>query len=263
MAWLRAWGKSMEVKDWIALGALIVSLGSAWAAIDARNEAQRLSERQFETETTLDILSSVYTHIAPEDDPTRAGQACLFIITLADAEMAMRSEPPFFVREFVENTSSQGFWNAKCRQRMEPIRAAAHDQPEQPSEIKIQDGGENLELPTDRPAEIGKWHALVASYDTTPRGCAYAKEDVKTFSRDLSSEQVGKPYVYIVRTRISNNYAVTVDAGDERERAVTLTQAVRNVARSDGTGRDSFVQGNRDWYIDPECSSFARVGDAT
>ena len=107
--------------------------------------------------------------------------------------------------------------------------------------------------------QIGQWHALIASYDTTPKGCAEARADVAHFAQALSGQGLEGRDLYIVRTTISNNYAVSVDAGDDRALANQISATIRRLHHPDGTGRDSFVQGNRGWVIDPECASFATL----
>jgi hypothetical protein len=60
----------------------------------------------------------------------------------------------------------------------------------------------------------------------------------------------------VVKTRLSDNYAVTIDAGDNRDLAQQISAAIRSVGskRGDKDGADSFVQENRSWSVAPECT---------
>jgi hypothetical protein len=252
----------MDAKDWIAIGALAVSVVSAWAAIDARDKAAELADREFVTDKTLEILASVYREILDaRTDAERAKWSCFFISSLGAAEAQARKEPPFFVRTFVEDVSKAGLWQPDCAARLE---AVVSDAVPAATEIPAIRGAETATAAApapraDAPVSIGAWHALIASYNVTAFGCGQAKDDVGNFARLLSGHGLDGSFVYVVRTQISNNYAVTVDAGSDRELASRISAAVRSVAPPDGTGRDSFVQGNRGWSIDPACERFARV----
>lgn len=248
----------METKDWVALGALCVSLVSAWAAIDARKRAAELAAREFATDKTLEILASVYSEILQaRDDEKRAQWSCFFIATLGSAEVQARQEPPYFVRTFVEDVAKAGLWDPDCASRLESLDEAVPAATGIDAE-SVADAGTGVEAP-EGPREIGQWHALIASYNVTDFGCSEAKEDVAHFSEALENRGLEGRHVYVVRTAISNNYAVTVDAGDDRSLAQEMSDEIRKAAPSDGTGRDSFVQGNRGWTIDPACAAFARI----
>jgi hypothetical protein len=249
----------METKDWIAIGAFGVSLVSAWAAIDARNRAAELASREFVTDKTLEILASVYSEILEaRTDAERAKWSCFFVSTLGNAEVQARKEPPYFVRTFVEDVAKAGLWNPDCASRLESLvsedspaatRNAAASMPQAETGMNAPEG----------PEEIGQWHALIASYNVTDFGCQQAEADVGRFADLLAGMGLEGRHVYVVRTSISNNYAVTVDAGDDRALADEISAKIRAAAPGDGTGRDSFVQGNRGWAIDPACAAFARI----
>jgi hypothetical protein len=101
----------------------------------------------------------------------------------------------------------------------------------------------------DRPSSIGKWHALIASYDVSQQGCQVARSNFEEFGELLSSQSLGDHFVYVARTLISNNYAVTFDAGDDRELARRASRIIRarSVDSADGNiGAGSFVKGTRD-----------------
>ena len=117
---------------------------------------------------------------------------------------------------------------------------------------------------TEGPARIGEWHALIASYDVSEFGCSQARKDVSEFADLLSSRDLDGMSVYVVRTSISDNYVTTVDAGDDRELARRVSAKVRSVSGSSEdelTGADSFVQGNRQWFIDRDCSRLAVISE--
>lgn len=247
----------MEGKDWVSVAAVGVSLLSAWAAISARNEAQALADREFATEKTLEILASVYSEILEaRTDTERAKWSCFFVVTLGNAEVQARQAPPYFVRAFVEDVARAGLWNPDCGSRLESLVSEATPAATQLSEMpEAAPGGDG----DDGPKEIGQWHALIASYNVTDFGCGQAQKEVTRFATALAGMGLAGRYVYVVRTSISNNYAVTVDAGQDRSVAEEISAKVRSVAPGNGTGRDSFVQGNRGWTIDPACTRFARI----
>jgi len=239
----------MQLKDIAAIAAVVVSLISAVAAIDARSRAQELANRQFATDKTLEILASVYSEIlATRNDAERAKWSCFFVATLGNAERDARQEPPFYVRTFVEDVARAGLWDPDCGARLEALVSEV-----EPAATSVSDA-------TEGPAEIGQWHALVASYNVTDFGCSQARDQVERFSTLLADRGLSGHYIYVVRTTISNNYTVTVDTGADRQKADEISAMIRSVAPGDGTGRDSFVQGNRGWVIDPNCSLSVLIG---
>jgi hypothetical protein len=231
----------------------------AWAAIDARNRTAELAAREFETDKTLEILASVYSEILKaRDDEERAQWSCFFVATLGNAEAQARQQPPYFVRTFVEDVARAGLWNPDCASRLEAL--VSKDQPAATGiDAESIAGADNGVDAPEGPQEIGQWHALIASYNVTGFGCSEAQADVAHFSKALAGKGIEGRFVYVVRTAISNNYAVTVDAGDNESLAQDISAKIRAAAPGDGTGRDSFVQGNRGWTIDPACVAFARI----
>ncbi len=244
----------LKLQDWISLGAFLVSGLSAYAAIQAKNTAQELSEREFRTERTLEILASVHTEMTKAgNDPERLARSCFFVATLGNAELHLRkNEPPHFVRNYVEDVSRAGLWPPTCDSKLESLIS---DSAPAATDVEASSGS------PDTPSKIGQWHALIASYNVTEKGCNEARNDVKYFAPRLSGQGFKGKLVYVVRTKISNNYAVTVDAGDDRSTASAISDVIRSVGPPDGTGRDSFVQGNRSWFIDQNCIEFARIAD--
>lgn len=272
----------MELKDLATIGALVVSGYSAWTATDARNRAAELESKQFAATQTMDILARVYGEVTQVDkNSPRAKWSCFFVQTLGEAEASTLPEP-HHVRTFVTNVTNAGLWNANCAVLLEGIVSplpvdATQVAPQMPDTefSSIDAAPAPFPTPAFNPdadstttatttatdivgvTQIGQWHALIASYDTTPKGCAEARADVAYFADALSGQGLDGRHLYIVRTKISNNYAVTVDAGDDRARADEISAAIRRQHHPDGTGRDSFVQGNREWTIDPGCADFA------
>lgn len=111
---------------------------------------------------------------------------------------------------------------------------------------------------------IGKYHAVLASYE--PQSCKLAQ-----ISAERLAIALNRP-VKIFRTSISNHYAVTVDAGDDKKEAqnivneaVTLgndaVEKIKNGGRITLAERENirfltgaFRQENKGWYIDEDCS---------
>lgn len=247
----------VEGKDWVSLSAVAVSVISAGTAIWASHEAQKFSKQAFRTERTLEILASAHEEMTQvRNDPRRLVRSCFFVRTLADAEDELReNKPPHFVRGYIEKVSKAGLWPPRCEQYFEDFISRATPAA---TEVAVVDEAQPEAL--DAPKQIGQWHALIASYNATPFGCKEAKTDVRDFSEHLAGKDYDGRFVYVVRTKISKNYAVTVDAGDNKSLAKEISGAIRDVDASDGTGTDSFVQGNRGWFIDPDCVAFARIG---
>jgi len=243
----------VETKNWIALGTLAVSLFAAWAAFDARETAHRLEQKQFESGATIQLLSTVFNEITNPKNPKASQTNCIFVTILALAEKDAKELPPHRVEEFVERVSAAGLWEANCQTRLESLDSA------EPIATKIDDNPASL---GNEPTEIGQWHALIASYSVSVQGCNEAKADVQEFAALLSGSNLAESFIYVARTKISNNYAVTVDAGDDFALAGTISKTIHSVADQSAdskTGSDSFVQGNRDWFIDPQCTLFARI----
>lgn len=266
---------ALEAKDFVALGALLVSAFSAYFAYDAKREAEAFAARKFEADKTIEILASAYGELTrAAGDSKKELAACFFIRTLAEAEGEVRREGPFFVRAFVDDVTRTGLLSPECGLALESAASGAGE-PE-PTETRVAaaeiaaaeaTGRVESGLGTGGPGggegtgvSLGRWHALVASYNATEFGCGEASEDVARVARDLAGRGLDGLAVYVARTSISNHYVATVDAGDDRERAAAASSAIRATAPRDGTGADSFVQGNRGWTIDPACLAWARIG---
>ena len=252
----------MDRKDWIALGTLLVSGLAAYAAWDARNAAQRLEERQFESGTTIDLLGAAFEEVVLQDDSCRAATSCIFVSILGQTEEEARGEPPFYVQDFVRQVDEAGLWSADCATRLEALSGIEPAAGPAVAAEAAEASSPNAQ--TEGPARIREWHALIASYDVSEFGCSQARKDVSEFADLLSGRDLDGMSVYMVRTSISDNYVTTVDAGDDRELARRVSAKVRSVSGSSEdelTNADSFVQGNRQWFIDRDCSRLAVISE--
>ena len=247
----------MHIKELLPIATFLLSIVTAYAAIDARNAAHSLKQKQFDTTTALQLLDKAYSEIKDrENDQTndKLHASATFLDFLGRVERIAKQDPPHIVQTFIETIDERGYLSANDKVFLEAVTLSNAPDP-QPSNIPV--------LPNTGvgPESIGKWHALIASYDVTSNGCTEARDDVDAFSRTLQGRGYDEKFVYIVRTKISNNYAVTVDAGSDRVLAGEMSRVIREVAREntrDSTGVDSFVQGNRNWAIDPKCT-YAKV----
>lgn len=101
---------------------MAVSVLSAVFALEARERAAELAEREFVTDKTLEILASVYSEVLQaRDDKERAKWSCFFISALGSAKAQARQEPPFFVQTFVKQVAEAGLWTPDCASRLEAL----------------------------------------------------------------------------------------------------------------------------------------------
>lgn len=182
---------------------------------------------------------------------------CIAVAAISEVEKQSNLGNGYLlVQTYFDQLVGRGIWPPECRILQESLSG----KPTGPSKAQV---SPNINDP-DPPFDIGEWHALIASYDVTPRGCDFARKDITYFAEALAGQGFDGQKIYVARTSISNNYAVTIDAGDSRSLANSISTTIREVAESGdgpaGSGRDSFVQGNRNWLIDPDCLEFARVG---
>ncbi len=104
---------------------------------------------------------------------------------------------------------------------------------------------------------LGQWQAVIASYSTDERGCGFAREDVDQFAELLSGSEVAGREILVARTQTSNHYAVSVDLNTDVAAARAASALIRKVSalsRDRRTGSDSYVQQNRDWFLDQDCA---------
>lgn len=237
----------MYFKNVISGFTLLVSGLAAYFAHQASIDSQEQNKSEFEIETSLVLLKDSYAEIQDDTDPQKAALACIFVQTLAKTEKEARSDAPFPVNDFITQVSDANLWNADCSQRLENLSVIA------PTVTSTTEGDG---------FEVGKWHALIASYNITPKGCAESKDDIKFFGEALTAPEFKGLPIYVVQTQISKNYAVSVDTGDDRELANKVSAAIRDIAstRSDPTGSDSFVQGNRGWVVAKDCTLPSKIG---
>jgi len=235
----------MDFKDFASIAAVVVSVVSLYFSNEARKEAAELSEQEFQTETALNLLQSAYAEMiengTTEEARDKRMAACFFVEALRVAESdAKDNEPPLIVEDFVTRAEAAGIWSKTC-----DLAQASRS---------TDDG---TTTPQTLTSELGRWHALIASYDATPSGCELAKSDVSEFARLLAGSGFDGLTLQVVKTSLSNHYAVSVDTGDDSAKARQVSQAIREASSKayDGrTGRDSFVQDNRGWAVDPTCS---------
>lgn len=234
------------MKETLSILTLIVSLFAAWSAYEAKNAAQSLNERKFESETTISLLSSTYSNLISSEDPRKEAIGCLFIETLRQAEKRDVGREPYLVDKFLTEMEENQLWNPDCQILAEALSS------ETPAPVEV--SAQSVPF-----SSIGKWHAVIASYQTTDRGCEHAKEDVAEFARLLRGRpELDGLYLYVARTKQSNNYAVTIDTGQDRAKAGQARRLIIEASANSSdrrTGADSFVQGNRSWFIDGECSA--------
>lgn len=263
----------MQAKDLAAVAAVAVSLGSAWFAHDARQQAEALAKQQFETEKTLEILRSIHTELRNAANKEQRRQSCVFAGALGRAELDIRDAPPFLVSGFLSQLRDSAAIGPDCAVQLEDLfaeyasrtgrlaaeAAAPRSSPQGyggddglEQAIIIGAEGESAPAAVEGRDEIGAWHAVIASYDATPRGCNFARRDVAGFAERLGAAGMERRHVAVYRTAISNHYVVTVDFGDDRAGAEAGSRAVRRAAPDDGTGADSYVQGNRGWTVDAD-----------
>ncbi|MEL6220686.1 MAG: hypothetical protein AAFR79_19900 [Pseudomonadota bacterium] len=259
--------------DWKTLATLVsvgVSVASAYWANEARNAAHDLSERKFGSETTLTLLDSVYRQITvpgnSEDNRYTREMACRFVNVLGIAEQDARPEGPHLVATFVRDVESAGLWSTNCSLMLSEALVAAEEPlivPLDPIPEASVEGTDPVTAVDPPPEEavvvlpvLGDWLAVIASYRATPGGCSLAEADVQEFGALLSGLGFENLRVEIARTLASNYYAVAVDAGADRELALSVSEAMRAVSGRSGdkkTGRDSFVHENQNWAVDPAC----------
>lgn len=251
----------MDLSKLVSAGALVVSIVSAWTAFQAKEQAAELQDRQFSSDKTLEILGHVYDEVSRQRvDAEGARWSCLFVATLSEAERNALSTAEglahrkVLVGPFIERATAMNLWNPDCASRIEGILS---DEPAAASSVPPAIEGQQDFAGL---SEIGEWHALIASYNISSFGCDQAKRDVEHFAQALAGRGFDGRKIYVVQTAISQNYAVTVDAGGDQALAQGISTAIRQTAPADGTGGDSFVQGNRGWTISPECTVAATIG---
>lgn len=258
----------MDWKTAVSLISAGVAAFSAYTAWQAKEKAHELAKDKFEVETTLGILNSVYKEMAGLDLQSDSREmldkralACAYVTTLELAEKGLRTDGPLLVGDFTQAFKDAGVWDRNCDLRA--LENAAIALPVT-SEEQVVVGDPQLPGSPTSPTvdDVGVWQALIASYQATQRGCDFATADVGEFAGLLGSEGLAGLTVRISRTRVSDHYAVSVDAGDDPVLAREASKAIRRVSgqSSDGrTGRDSFVQRSRDWYIDNDCPVSAEI----
>lgn len=242
----------MEVtfKDAAAVGSVIVSVAALFYSIEAKRETQELNELVFRAETVSQLLREVHLNTSAAIEAEDRTASCLYAGSLAKAEaLFVKDSENRLVGQLFLDQVNRGLLPQNCV--VETLESLPDEQVSASVEV-----AKLVEKDDSDGSEIGKYHALIASYPTSPAGCAYAKEDVAEFSNLLAGRGLAGSRVYVARTVKSNSYAVTVDSGDDRNLAFAVSEKIKDASSSAEakTGHDSFVQTNSDWYIDADCA---------
>ncbi len=260
----------------ISLAGLIISSFATYYANQAQSKVDQidmeLKQRQADFKLTYDVLGKVYEeiitlerqHDAESDTETKRSPSeiwkervtCNFVNLLRDAEIESRKDGPHYVQKFIDDTSEQKLWSPNCRQDFERYDTT---EVEGPTDFNPPD---DSTAEVEPPEKIGRWHALISSYDITTQGCKYATRDVEDFAEDLTAPKGQELFIYVVQTKISRNYAVTVDAGDDLSLAKQLVPNIKRVAREKEAGTDAFVQVNKNWEIPDDCFIVKKLAQA-
>lgn len=244
------------VKNLISLGSLFVSGIALVLSTQAKQQAQDLDELVFRAETVHRLLKEVHDNTTKADDAEGKLAGCLYAGALAKAEERVVQDPDQrLVLSLFLDQVDRGLLPQNCVVGTLEVLETT-ERAEEPSNA-------NRDIPnTSGTRQIGQFHALIASYPAVSSNCGHASQDVMEFARLLENSGLKGRDVYVARTVKSNSYAVTVDAGDDRDLAIATTQKIQSVSsRSvDGrTGHDSFVQRNTDWYIDEDCQASEQI----
>lgn len=247
----------MEVtlKDAVAAGSFVMSVLALYYSNDAKQQAQELDELVFRAETVSQLLKEVHTNTSTAIEPEDQMASCLYAGSLAQAEaLFVQDAENRLVGKLFLDQVDRGLLPQNCVVGT----LEAPDEEQVTAAVEVARTVEKAEAPRD----IGQYHALIASYKPTDANCDYAKQDVSEFADLLNGQGYDGLDVYIVRTVKSNSYAVTVDAGDDRTLAQKLRGAIQatSLLSEGGTGNDSFVQVNTDWFIDPACQFAVEIG---
>lgn len=251
---------NVTLKDAVSAVTVAVSLVALFFSTQAKQEAQELNEAVFRAETTARLLKEVHDNTVQtvgQSDAERVA-SCLYAGSLAKAEEAVvRDENLRLVGQlFLQQVQSELLPRSCVVRTVEALQAAEGQVPSD----AVQDAD-----PADSSGgarDIGEYHALIASYSTNEAGCEAAKRDVDEFAQILTGHGLEGWDVYVARTLKSDSYAVTVDVGGDLDKAKWISGVIRGAApqSEDGkTGHDSFVQINRDWYVDPNCQKTKQI----
>jgi hypothetical protein len=257
----------VEPKDFIAIGGLAVSAVSAGLAYYAGQEARLannqaaevknvLESKKFEADTSVRLLDLAYTSFRNAKEGNERRAACQYILRLGSFEKTMFNSG--LIADLHLALVKGDEIDAECRQQGEDLIAATMSSEAVEAASATQ---QTTATTPEGPSTIGAWHAVIASYDVTQRGCDDAEADVSAFKSLLVSDQFVGATLGVYKTALSNVYAVSVDFGDDKTRARNAVQAIREIGAQRPTkeGADSFVQQNRGWSVDTACDEQAKL----
>lgn len=248
---------STSWKDVAAIGSLFLSATALVTSYLANQKAQQLDELVFRAETVNHLLKEVHDNTTKAEDVKDRTASCLYAGALAKAEELVVTDTNHrLVGRLFLSQVERGLLPQNCvlgTLELLSVNAEATAPQDAVKEVKLDDDTR----------EIGKYHALVASYPAVASECGHAKDDVVEFAPLLANKGLDGKAIYVARTVKSESYAVTVDLGDDRNLATEAMQLIRSVSSQSAdkrTGHDSFVQVNSDWYIDASCSEVKVIG---
>lgn len=244
----------MELKDFVGLCTLALSGLAAWSAYEARLATENLASRKFDTELTVKLLADVHGEMRNGLAGVSNSQSCVFVETLLLAETKAEAKEPRLVRQFVERLREAGEWSGSCQLKLDEVIGAA-ETPTPDLAVPATQPKSAVTLDTSTP---GQWHAVIASYPVSESGCANARDDIPEFANLLLGAAPSKARLAVVQTFVSNHFAVTVDLGSDRIKAMQMVDAIRAVAPQSAdhrTGADAFLQETRNWQFPADCTA--------
>lgn len=242
-----------ELKDYAAFVGVAVSAAAAWLAYDAGGQARLAAEESAEvsnalalsknrTDTSVKLLDLAYTSFNNAKNGKEKVAACQFMVKLGVFEQATLTST--LIADLHVALAEGDEIDPLCKQKGEALDTDAR------LAETVQ-----AETPGSAANAIGKWHAVIASYEVTPSGCASAKNVQASYKSLLPQDQFPNATLGIYKTAISKVYAVTLDLEDDESKARQAVQTIREIGASGRAkeGSDSFLQKNRDWTVDPNC----------
>ncbi len=242
-----------------------------------------------ELATTLMSESLPYFEKMKSSDPDEAVSACHVIVILSTFQIEATQRR--HIHDLALRISDEGVVDPSglCREAQSKSEFAARvaeqekivaneDVSADIAKLEIRAMAEkavlsDLEVATSEnvPNSIGKFHAVMASYQAN--NCKLAQTSARVFSEAFHDQlQEDGKAVSIYLTTISNHYAVVIDSDDRRSVANEWVRFLRekgleaedrikrgNALRVDRENirylTGAFLQENRGWVIDPNCTA--------